>query len=112
MSPRDPALVRSACVFVYAFAPFLGVMAVPQVLLGVFRGAGNTRQSMIISLVMQWGFQLPCAWLLAFATPAGAQGVWWSYAVANLAASAIAIGWFLKGPWRRRLVPEAAPAPA
>ncbi len=112
MSPHDPALVRSACVFVYAFAPFLGVMAVPQVLLGVFRGAGNTRQSMIISLVMQWGFQLPCAWLLAFATPAGAQGVWWSYAVANLAASAIAGGWFIKGPWRRTLVPDAAPSPA
>lgn len=112
MSPRDPALIRSATGFVYVFAPFLGVMAVPQTLLGVFRGAGSTRQSMAISIAMQWGFQLPTAWGLAFLTPAGVTGVWWSYVAANVGASAIAILWFAKGPWRRSLVAEAAAQPA
>jgi putative MATE family efflux protein len=108
MSPGDPALIHSATLFVYIFAPSLGIMAVTQALLGVFRGAGSTRQSMAISIVMQWGFQLPTAWALAFLTRAGVTGVWWSYVAANVAASAIAIGWFMKGPWRRSLVAEAA----
>lgn len=112
MSPRDPELIRAASGFVYAFAPFLGVMAVPQTLLGVFRGAGSTRQSMTISIVMQWGVQLPTAWGLAFLTPVGVGGVWWSYAAANVAASLIAMAWFAWGPWRRSLVAEAAPQPA
>ncbi len=111
MSPGDPALIRSATGFVYVFAPFLGLMAVSQTLLGVFRGAGSTRQSMAISLVMQWGFQLPTAWGLAFLTGAGVTGVWWSYVAANLGASVIAIAWFAKGPWRRSLVAEAVPQP-
>ena len=112
MSPGDPALIRSATGFVYIFAPFLGLMAVSQTLLGVFRGAGSTRQSMAISMVMQWGFQLPTAWGLAFLTGAGVTGVWWSYAAANVAASLIAIAWFMKGPWRRSLVAQAVPQAA
>jgi putative MATE family efflux protein len=107
MSPGDAEVVRLSTQFVYVVAPFLGVMAVPQALLGVFRGAGNTRHSMSISLVMQWGFQLPAAWLLAFMTTAALSGVWWSYAVANVAATGIAVAWFLKGPWRRSLVVDA-----
>jgi Na+-driven multidrug efflux pump len=104
MSPADPEVARDATRFVRCFAPFLGAMAVPQVLLGVFRGAGSTRQSMTISLVMQWGFQLPAAWALAFLTSAGVAGVWWSYAIANVATAIIAIAWFRYGPWRRSLV--------
>ena len=112
MSPNDPGLIRSATGFVYVFAPFLGLMAVSQTLLGVFRGAGSTRQSMTISIVMQWGFQLPTAWGLAFLTGAGVTGVWWSYVAANVAASVIAILWFARGPWRRSLVAEGAAQPA
>ncbi len=108
LAPGEPELIREGVVFVYIFAPFLGFFAVPQVLLGVFRGAGSTRQSMTISLVMQWVFQMPAAWALAFLTPLGPLGVWWSYAVANIAATIITILWFARGPWRRRLV--AAPA--
>lgn len=104
MTPTEPRLIAEASRFVRIFAPFLGVFAVPQVLCGVFRGAGSTRQSMGISLAMQWLFQLPSAWLLAFLTPLGVLGVWWSYPLGNALASAVAIAWFVWGPWRRSLV--------
>jgi hypothetical protein len=32
--------------------------------------------------------------------------------VANVAATVIAVGWFLKGPWRRSLVEEGPPRAA
>ena len=104
MAPAEPDLIRKASVFVYIFAPTLGVTAVNQVLLGVFRGAGSTRQSMTISLIMQWAIQLPSALILAFLTPAGVLGVWWSYGLANGVSSLICIGWFKWGRWRRTLV--------
>jgi Na+-driven multidrug efflux pump len=67
---------------------------------------------MTISLVMQYGFQIPFAWGAALLTGIGVLAVWWSYAVSNVAASVLCIAWLLKGPWRRDLVHGAATAPA
>ena len=105
-APGEPEVIGKATTFAYVFCPFMGMMCVPQVLLGTFRGAGSTRQSMALSIIMQWLFQLPSAWLLALTTPLGLDGVWWSYPIANTAAAALCIGWFRFGPWRRRLVGE------
>jgi putative MATE family efflux protein len=109
LAPHQPDVVREAVTFCWIFSPFLGVLALPQVLNGVFRGAGSTRQAMTISLLMQYAFQMPAAWLLALATPLGVLGVWWSYPIANVCAAALCIGWLLKGSWRRDLV---RPSPA
>jgi Na+-driven multidrug efflux pump len=111
LAPHQPDVVSEAVTFCYIFLPFLGVLALPQVLNGVFRGAGSTRQAMTISLVMQYVFQMPAAWVMALATPLGVLGVWWSYPIANVCAAALCIVWLLKGPWRRDLV-HGAPAKA
>jgi Na+-driven multidrug efflux pump len=97
-------VIAGAASFAYIYLPFLGVLTVPQVLLGTFRGAGSTCQSMTISIAMQWLFQLPAARFLALATPCGLLGIWWNYPIANAAALAVCILWFRYGPWRRRLV--------
>lgn len=109
-TPGEPALIASATGFVRIYLPFLGLIAVPQVLCGVFRGAGSTRQSMGISLATQWLIQMPVAWLLALFTPLGVAAIWWSYPIANGLASLLAIGWFRWGPWRRSLVTPAEAA--
>jgi Na+-driven multidrug efflux pump len=111
LAPGEDEVVREAVSFGWAVFPFLGAMAVTQALNGVFRGAGSTRQSMTISLVMQYGLQLPFAWGMALFTAMGVLAVWWSYAFANVAAMAIAIVWLIKGPWRRTLVAR-EPGPA
>jgi Na+-driven multidrug efflux pump len=66
------------------------------------------RQSMTLSLIQQWLFQLPIAWFLALATPMGLLGIWWCYPLGNGATAALGLLWFRYGPWRRRLVPEPA----
>ena len=100
LAPGQDAVVAEACRFAWIYLPFLGVIAAPQALLGAFRGAGSTRQSMTISIVTQWGFQMPSAWILATATPLGLLGVWWSYPIANLAAAVLCVLWFRYGRWR------------
>jgi Na+-driven multidrug efflux pump len=108
LAPGETAVIASASAFAYIYCPFLGVLALPQILLGAFRGAGSTRQSMTISIAMQWLFQLPSAWILALATPMGVLGIWWSYPIANGATAILCIFWFVYGPWRRSLVPAKA----
>jgi putative MATE family efflux protein len=104
LAPGETEVIASASEFAYIFLPFLGIMAVPQVLLGTFRGAGSTRQSMTISIIMQWVFQLPAAVLLTLASPLGLLGIWWSYPVAGVATAILCIAWFRSDRWQRRLV--------
>jgi Na+-driven multidrug efflux pump len=52
-------------------------------------------KAMAIAVASQWLFQLPVAWLLARAVFNTADGIWWSFAVTNIAA-AIATAIMLK----------------
>lgn len=108
LAPGAPAVAASATAFGYIYFPFLGIGAVSQALLGAFRGAGSTRQSMTIAIATQWVFQMPCAYFLALATPLGLHGIWWCYTFANVAATILCILWYLYGPWRKRLVTSEA----
>jgi putative MATE family efflux protein len=104
LAPGQEAVIAEASRFAWIYLPFLGFIAAPQALLGAFRGAGSTRQSMTLSIVMQWVFQMPSAWIIALATPLGVLGIWWSYPIANFAAAVLCVLWFRYGPWQRRMV--------
>lgn len=108
LAPGEPKILAGTVHFIHIFAPCLGIMALPQVLNGAFRGAGSTRQAMGISLAMQWLMQMPCALILALWTPLALDGVMWSFPVANVLASLLAIGWLVWGPWRRTLIEPGA----
>lgn len=101
LAPGQEAVIAEATRFAWIYLPFLGVLAVPQALLGAFRGAGSTKQSMTISIIMQWVFQMPSAWLIALATTLGVAGVWWSYPIANCGGAILCLLWFRYGRWRK-----------
>ncbi|HXR51767.1 MAG TPA: MATE family efflux transporter [Steroidobacteraceae bacterium] len=108
LAPGQDQVVAEAVRFAYIYCPFLGIVAVPQALLGAFRGAGSTRQSMTISIAMQWLFQMPSAWFIALATPLGLLGIWWSYPIANCAGAILCMLWFRYGTWRNlQVAPKA-----
>lgn len=104
LAPGETEVVENASRFAYVYLPFLGLNAVTQVLLGTFRGAGSTRQSMSLSLIQQWLFQLPIAWGLALGTPLGLLGIWLCYPIGSAVSVALGLLWFRFGLWRRRLV--------
>jgi len=112
LAPGEDAVIAGASSFAYTYLPFLGLSSVQQTMLATFRGAGSTKQSMLISMAQHWLFQLPSAWILARLTPMGIAGVWWCYPIGGIGASTFGLLWFRYGSWRRRLVtPVKAPEP-
>lgn len=57
---------------------------------GALRGIKDARVPMLVTLVAYWVIGMPVAWLLAFRTPAGPEGLWWGM-VAGLGIAAIGL---------------------
>ena len=87
---------------------FIGVM---QVVLGAYRGAGNTKTALTFSLVTLWFARVPMVYYLAFVADLGATGVWIGMASGHVVGAVLAGGWFLRGTWKRAIVDDDDPDP-
>jgi len=80
---------------------FIGIL---QVLLGAFRGAGNTKTAMVISMVTLWLGRVPTVYLFAFVLGWGATGIWVGMALGNITGAIVAAAWFTRGTWKEAIV--------
>lgn len=84
---------------------FIGVT---QVILGAFRGAGNTRTAMVISIMTLWVGRVTSVYILVFVLSWGATGVWVGMALGNIVGAVLGVAWFLRGTWKERYIDESA----
>lgn len=133
----DPAVVEEGVLFLRVVAlswTFFGGLMVIQ---GAFRGAGNTRIAMVLSMLSRWIFRIPAALVLAFGSVAvavggwsiagirfptvdlaytgldwGVVGLWWAYAGAAVLSFFLGLGWFLRGTWNEGIVDEEEATPS
>lgn len=101
--PDDPEVIQDASLFIKIMAPSFGLLAVQQVLNGVFNGAGFTKASMLISILSLWIVRFPVAFILSYKTSVGYEGIWWSFPISNLIAAIAAFAYFKMGYWKIRL---------
>lgn len=98
--PGDPEVIRGATTFIrflsFAF-PLIGVVLI---LNGVFQGAGNTRISMIFSIVSLWVFEFPISYLLSKHTGMHEMGIWTAVPIANFLSAIVAYAYFRMGRWK------------
>ena len=80
---------------------FIGVL---QVILGAFRGAGNTKTSMVISMVTLWLGRVPTVYFFTFTLGWGAFGIWVGMALGSVVGAIVAALWFSRGTWKRAVV--------
>nr|WP_255151365.1 MATE family efflux transporter [Halorarius halobius] len=80
---------------------FIGVL---QVLLGAYRGAGNTKTALVFSLTALWVGRVPTVYYLAFVAGLGATGIWYGMALGNIVGAVAAGAWFTRGTWKRSVV--------
>jgi putative MATE family efflux protein len=80
---------------------FVGIL---QVMLGAFRGAGNTKTAMVISMIALWIGRVPTVYFFAFVLGWGATGIWVGMALGNIVGAIAAAAWFTRGTWKRTIV--------
>ena len=85
-------------------APGLLFAAVGIVLSRAVSGAGDTVPPMVFTLIGLWAVQVPLAYVLAYHTPLGVNGVWLSGPVSGLALMSMTSAYFFTGRWKRKKV--------
>ncbi|MFC7234752.1 MATE family efflux transporter [Halosegnis marinus] len=84
---------------------FIGVL---QVVLGAYRGAGNTKTALVFSLMALWVGRVPTVYLLAFVADLGPRGIWIGMALGNIVGAIGATAWFTRGTWKNTVVEDEA----
>lgn len=106
--PTEPEVVAVGAHFLRVMAFSFGFFGVQMVMSGALAGAGNTFAAMLLSLLAFWVLRFPVAWILSMVVEMGPDGIWWSFPISNVIAGTIAVLWFLRGTWMRRVVDESA----
>jgi Na+-driven multidrug efflux pump len=101
---NDPAVLDAGSIFISLFVFSVPLFTVFRMASGVFEGAGNTRPSMILSLIRLWGLRTLLAYVLYFVFGMGAAGIWIGMTIGNLGAAALSVAWLSRGTWKRRVI--------
>nr|WP_303646654.1 MATE family efflux transporter [Halovenus carboxidivorans] len=106
--PDAPATVASGVEYVRTRSVEFAFIGVTQVILGAFRGAGNTKTAMVISIITLWVGRVGTVCLLVFGLGWDETGIWIGMAVGNIIGAAVAVPWLLRGGWKEAYIDEPA----
>jgi Na+-driven multidrug efflux pump len=76
-------------------------------MLGAYRGAGNTRTALVISLLALWLGRVPIVYGLAIVARIGGDGVfgiWVGMAAGQILGAIVAAAWFTRGTWKETVI--------
>jgi putative MATE family efflux protein len=98
--PNDQAVIAGGAHFIRIMCLAWGGMGIQLCIVSAFRASGNMLSAMIIAMVSQWMIQFPMAYILAKHTRLGADGLWWSFPITNVAVALVSVAWFARGSWK------------
>ena len=119
---NDPAVIEESEVVLKYFlisVPFFnGIFIVVN---RVFSSAGHTKKSMALGIFRLWGLRIPLSYafgyleaitVLGVTIPLASlfdftsKGVFFGMGMSNFIAAIVALAWFLRGTWMRRIIEE------
>ena len=86
---------------------FIGVL---QVMLGAYRGAGNTKTALGFSLFALWLGRIPIVYYLTFVLGYAELGIWLGMSIGQILGAIAAALWFTRGTWKRSVIDADAAA--
>ncbi|GAA0525181.1 putative efflux protein, MATE family [Halorubrum aquaticum] len=107
--PDAPETVSYAVEYVRIRSVEFAFIGVSQVILGAFRGAGNTKTAMVISILTLWVGRVASVGYLVFVAGWGETGIWVGMALGNVLGAIVGLAWFSRGTWANRYIEEPAP---
>lgn len=100
--PNEPLAVEMGTSYLRITSLGLFVGGWARVLVGVFKGAGDTVPSMVAAFSANWLVKLPVAYLMAIYFDLGTDGVWWAIAISVVFELMMLIYWYFKKKWLER----------
>ncbi len=104
--PDDPTVIQHGGEFVRTMALTWGFIGVQLCVVSAFRASGNMVNTMVLSLLSQWVFQFPLAYVLSKHTALAEAGIWYSFAVTNILIAVVSVAWFARGRWKETRLTE------
>lgn len=105
---NDEELIATGTIVLRIFALSFPCNGILLALSGTFRGAGDTFNTMLLTLMGIWAVQLPLAVVLSQHTSLAEIGLWCSAPLATLINATLAILYFKSRYWLRKCPPAPA----
>ncbi|EMA42915.1 MATE family efflux transporter [Halobiforma nitratireducens] len=102
--PDAPETIALGVEYVQIRSVEFAFIGVSQVMLGAFRGAGNTTTAMVISILTLWVGRVGTVFTLVFIFDWGPTGIWVGMAVGNILGAIVGAAWFARGTWKDRYI--------
>ena len=100
--PGDIQLVASGSFVLRVFMLSMPLIAILLSLRGAFRGAGDTFNTMVLTLAGIWLNQIPLAYLLSRPSFWGEYGLWYSQLVGAVLNAVVAVAYFNSRRWLKK----------
>lgn len=104
--PDDEAVIAMATLFVKFLCAAFPLISLQLNLNGIFTGSGNTKISMIFSIVALWVFEFPLTYILSQKTELAETGIWMAVPIASFLTATVSFVYFKMGRWKNTKVIE------
>lgn len=101
--PNDIDVAKESALFIKIMALTFGFVGVQMGAIGTLRGSGGTNAAMMLSIFTIL-IMVVSAYALAYMTPLGYRGIWWSYAISNAAGALLALMYITLGKWKEKQI--------
>lgn len=100
----DPAVIAEGYRYLLICGPFYFLFSAMFSFTGLFRGAGDTLPTMLISLFSLWLFRIPCAYI--FSNIWGSIGIWISIPIGWFFGLIFSMIYYRYGKWRTKKITQ------
>ncbi len=99
---NDPQVVANAAKLIQFMSFAFPLMGVTLVLNGSYQGAGNTKITMLFSIISLWIFEFPLSYYLSKYTGLNETGLWLAVPLANLCSLIVTLVYFNFSDWNKK----------
>lgn len=100
-TPENLPVITESTLFIRFLCAAFCFLGLQLVMSGIFSGSGNTKISMIFSIVSLWVFEFPIAYILSNHTSLAEKGLWLTYPIAAFLSAIVSLTYFKMGRWKK-----------
>lgn len=102
--PGELDVIREGAFFLKILSLGFGFLGFQITMNGAFQGSGNTRTTMLFSIVSLWVFEFPLTYILSKHTSLGSTGLWIAPVLSGFLSAIVSLSYFKLGKWKNTKV--------